>query len=314
MKTRISLILAILPLLSACDSGIQTECDLIELQGVISNGFDTRGQVTSKPYTAIIPSQTDPLNADVWFSPTGGTYTDTTLFRTISYIGPSVTNPSSDSSGKYLRYDANGAAMYCVGLYPQGVWSTTDGKNATATIDGSRDLMFADQKSGTNSSPLSTTPQQFDHKLTWVKIRVRSESHETGETWGNVMEIKISSASKATVNLGSGTVSFSGNQEIIAFEGNEEMPIMSTEFGDVMISPANALGSGTRYFNVSLKCGNHHKENVQVELTSETGEPYTGETAGKVFVLTLYFKTLKSMDYTATLASWEDEGRVLELE
>lgn len=318
MKLNIRNILAFLPLLAACNSEIQTDSDIIGLQGIISNEYDTKAAVVSNPYMAKVPSETEPLNADVWFSNTAGNYSDTDLHRTIEYIGPSVTNPSPDGSGKFLRYDAKGASIYCVGLYPLGAWTTTDGITATADIDGVNDLMFAPQKTGTNSSPFSATPQTFNHQLTWVKIVVRTDSNEKdyrtiSETWGHLRQITISSATKATLTLGTGAIDFSGNQEIIAFEGDAEILNEATELGDVMVSPAT-MTSGFWSFNISLTCDNYSKTNVPVRLAAMDGGTYSGSTVGKLFVLTLYFKSLTSVSYSATLQSWEDEGRVLELD
>lgn len=313
MMKKLLFFLCALPLVAGCSADTSVDGGEIGLNGVISSSFDTKAAITADAYTETIPSSDHPLNADIWFSYTSGNYSDNTLHRTINYIGPSVTSPSPDSKGQYLRYDTKGTDIYCVGLYPQGKWTSSDGITAKAEITGKEDLMFASQKSGNNSNPLNSSPQIFNHQLTWVKIGVRSESHETGETWGHVKKIWISSADTAAVTLGTGSVSYSGDEKFLVFDGDKEMPIMYTEFASVMVSPALANASDVRYFKVSVECENHEREDIVVLLNDNEGNHYKGATQGKVFVLTLYFKTLESIEFTTTLSSWEDEGRVLEL-
>jgi len=311
--------LYLLPLVAACSTENPSSGPVGLVVG-FEKSFGTKAGITAEAYKDSIPSSTNPLMADIWFSTTANTFpgsgtVSTTgdvidVHTTISYYGPTLTIPDPYTTGKYVHYPPAHGNIYCVGLYPQGAWAATDGgTTATATIDGEKDLMYADQKEGNDNNALSKSRQLYNHELTWVKIRVRSSEHTTGETWGKIKSIKVKSASQAKVNFSTNNVEYSGEQLITAFDSTGvEMPIMSTEFGSIFVSPTT---EGKYY--VDLVCENHHKEGIEILLTDNDGETYSGSTKGKVFVLTLYFKTLPTVDFTVSLSAWEDEGRTLVL-
>jgi len=316
----------ILPVFTACtaeapDAVIENK-ETIGLIAGFGDAFGTKASVSAEAYTDSIPSSANPLEAEVWFSTTKDTFKGQKYVSpkgdiidvrtTITYYGPTITVPDPYDGENRVTYPPNHGVVHCVGLYPQEVWKpSSDGLTATATIDGSSDLMYADQMSGSDENALSKTRQLFNHELTWIKIRVRSTEHATGETWGKIKKISVNSLPTAKVTFSTNTVEFTGTSTpIVAFDSTGvDMPIQSTEFGSVLVSPTN---SG-KYF-VNVECANHQRTNIEVSLTDNEGTAFSGSTKGQVFVLTLYFQTLETIDFTATLSSWEDESRTLKLE
>lgn len=329
---KIRYILLGLPLMSACSDiePVTTPETVGTTAVVISNTFgDTKASVSANAYTETVPSESAKLMADIWYSTTENTFLGTTqgtagvstdgltidAHRTITYQGPSITNSDINTGQTAIKYPT-GKTLYCVGLYPQGKWSAkTGGTTAEATVDGIQDLMYAPQISGTQADPLSAKAQQFAHQLCWIKIRLRSQDLTAGETWGKVNTVQIKTTPTATVNFDSGNVSFSGTETYLTAldstaAGGMKMPIMSTEVGSVMVSPI--ISSPTNGYTLKVVCQHHEKE-VTVPLTDNNGTAFTGNTAGKVFVITLYFSPLATIEFTASLSNWEDEARSLTL-
>lgn len=308
----------ILPLAVACTSEA-TYPDAIALRAGFGS-FDTKA-ASAQAYTDSIPSSDNPLKADVWFSTvkdtykgTGGVNQDGTsidVHTTITYYGPTITVPDPYSGDNYVHYPPYHGTVYCVGFYPQGKWRVSgDGKSATADIDGNTDLMYANQKDGSDDSSFTRSRQLYNHELTWLKVRVYSRKMAAGDTWGKIRKISVASANSAKVTFATDAVEYSGSTKIVAYESaGEIIPTTSTEFGSIMVSPTTE----GKYI-VDIECENYSKTGVEVNLTDSDGNAFTGTTKGQVFVLTLYFQALPSVDFSAMLSGWEDEVQSLVLE
>lgn len=308
----------ILPLLFAACS---TESSSDEPVG-LRVGFDnaTKSAAVAEAYVDSIPSASNPLEADIWFSTTKNTfvgkqeasvdYSSIDVHTKIIYYGPTITVPQPYDGEHFIHYPPSHGKVYCVGLYPQGKWiAAADGKSATAAIDGKTDLMYANQKEGSDDNSLSKTRQIYKHKLTWIKVRVYGRELATGDTWGKIKKISVKSESKAKISFDTDVVEYSDITDIIAYESEGEIiPTTSTEFGSILVSPTT-----NGKYTVGIECENHYKTGIEVSLTDNDGKPFTGNASGQVFVLTLYFQTLSSIDFTATLSNWEEEVRTLEL-
>lgn len=311
----------LLPILAvACTS--ETVCtDPIGLRAEFGSSFGTKAAVAANPYTETEPSSGKPLEADIWFSTTKDTYkggvnppldfSSFDVHTTITYLGPAITIPQPYSDGNYLHYPREHGKVYCVGLYPQGKWTASeDGKTATAAINGIDDLMYADQKEGSDDNSLSKTPQVYNHELTWLKIRVNGVSGVAAETWGKIKKISVKSETAAKVTFGTDKIEYSGEGYIVAYEpaGGTVIPTTSTEVGSILVSPTNSS-----FYTVKIECENYSKE-VNVTLTDNDGDPFSGETTGKVFVLSLVFQALPTIEHTATLSGWKVDGSILFME
>lgn len=319
------------PIIAACSKTEPVSVpDTVAVVARIVNGKydDTKATVVANAYTESVPSEKNPLEADIWFSTTKDTYLGTAYgtkgvsedglcvdaHRTITYMSPSITNPNLTGDQKVIKYPS-GKDLHCVGLYPRNAWQVTtpDGKHAYASIDGSQDLMYAPQLTGNQSVPLSAGTQKFSHELCWLKIRLRSQDLTAGETWGKVQKIEVASLSTANVDFSNDAVTFSGDTTMLcACDTLAAMPIMSTEFSSIFVSPTCGTETVKARYKVKVTC-EHNTKVAYVELTDEKGDNYIGNTAGKVFVLTLFFKPLSTMEFTASLTNWDDEARVVTL-
>ena len=156
-----TLVLIHMSTIVACDNydDIQTNSDNhISLKANITNIEESR--VTNGE--VITGTQAGGLNAAVWFSNTLGEYpivetpaapTYVPCHTTVTYDRNSPTtvyvNPESQENPLSYPITTTNKEIYCTGLYPPTGWSTINsGKGATHTIDGTQDLMFADQISG----------------------------------------------------------------------------------------------------------------------------------------------------------------------
>ena len=266
----------------------------------------------ASPYQGTTPSGSNPLDASVWFSTTSGTYeagavaNELPRHTEIRFNSSGLVYPVSD----VLLYPESGT-VYCVGLYPYSAteWTNTNAGGASSTshashlIDGSQDLMFAPQVSGTKESPISS-PLAFAHQLTWLKFNVQAESHSAKLAWGNITAITVTSPySRLTVDLSAGTASCNGDPTgISAFSGSEALKISLQQLGSVFCAPATS-------YDISVTTANLGTKNLPVGLNGPDGTTPIGSAdaaKGKMFVITLSFSDVNMIDATCTLTAWDD--------
>ena len=279
-------------------------------------GVTTRA--TATPYQGTTPSGSNVLDASVWFSTISGTYeaggTPNALPRhtEIQFNSTGLVYPVSD----VLLYPESGT-VYCVGLYPYSAsaWvnedasGAADNTKASHAINGTDDLMFAPQVSGSKASPISS-PLAFTHQLTWLKINVQAESHSAKLAWGNITAISVTSpGNKLTVDLSAGTASCnSTTTDISAFSGSQELKISLQQLGSVFCAPAAT-------YNISVTTANLGTKNLSVGLKGLDGTTPVGSAdaaKGKMFVITLSFSDVDMIDATCSLNTWEDTYQKIE--
>lgn len=291
--------------------------------GVADMEVSTRSAVTGTPYSGSAPSETNRLNAAVWFSTTPGKFIHAPespaylpCRTTIDFKGESVTyadydeSPTDDEPAISLKYPNNNAPVYCIGLHPASGWDSDDGVKISHAITGAEDLMFADQITGTWNSHFPK--QQYSHLLTWVKINFCAMTMEAARQWGGVTEITISSKDKLEIGLAETgeKVSYVGNDiKIKTFENAEGVlpSLTSTEAGSVLCSPA------TQY-TVKIKTTNNPDgKEIPIILTNLDYQPLTSssEAVGKLFIISLYFSPFNVIEGTCTLNYWNDQNEDL---
>ena len=291
--------------------------------GVADMEVSTRSAVTGTPYSGSAPSETNPLNAAVWFSTTSGNFIHEPVFpaylpcrTTMKFEGESVTyadydeNPTDNDPAISLKYPNNNDPVYCIGLHPASGWNSDDGVKISHPITGAEDLMFADQITGTWNSHFPK--QQYSHLLTWIKINFCAMTMEAARQWGGVTEITISSKDKLEIDLAEtgDKISYIGNDiEIKTFEKAEGLlpSLTSTEAGSVLCSPA------TEYI-VKIKTTNYPGgKDIPISLTNLDYQPLTSssEAVGKLFIISLYFSPFNVIEGTCTLNYWNDQNEDL---
>ena len=279
------------------------------------------GDIESRSvYLGETPNEDNPLKAWVWFSENqneygnnGGEPTYVPCRTVMEFDGSPVFAYNTD--GKNLKYKATPTdnvytPVYSVGFYPaEDVWSTTDGKTATATIDGTNDLMFASAIKGTWDVPFGRTEEnknlKFEHLLAWVKVCVCATSQEASATWGKIESISISSKKSISVDAGSGTVSYSEEGTVPVHTDVKNLHTTMQEIGEVFCSPATS-------YTITFKIGG---KTVSKEIAITPVDGITLEkdedAKGKLFILTLYFNEFDVVDAVCTLNAWDAQNEDL---
>jgi hypothetical protein len=177
-------------------------------------------------------------------------------------------------------YPTDDSPVYCVGFYPattpnstpERSWLLTDENSTTVTrsIIGHEDLMFAPQISGTWNNPMRY--QNFTHLLTWVRVVVNATSVEAPESWGNIKRISIVGKENVEINLGRGSVSYTGDEKefdvLSPNDPNIELTTALKEVGEILCSPPHKTYSetdNTMVYTVRVETVNHTKE-IDVKL------------------------------------------------
>ena len=316
--------MTLLAVLWSCSRIDDTENRFIGLSADVADmEVSTRSAVTGTPYSGSAPSETNPLNAAVWFSTTPGVFTHEPAYpaylpcrTTMEFEGESVTyadydeDPTDNDPAISLKYPNNNNPVYCIGLHPASGWNSDNGVKISHAITGAEDLMFADQITGTWNSHFPK--QQYSHLLTWVKINFCAMTMEAARQWGGVTEITISSKDKLEIDLAETgeKVSYVGNDiKITTFEKADGLlpSLTSTEAGSVLCSPA------TQY-TVKIKTTNYPDGKViPVILTDLDYQPLasSSEAVGKLFIISLYFSPFNVIEGTCTLNYWNGQNEDL---
>ena len=290
----------------------------------------TKAAVSASAYEWTSPSAEHPIEADIWFSTTEHTFpgngTNTPgsdvieVHKTITYNSNSYTFPDISETETLMSYPST-AKLYCIGFSPRGKWSwnTTSGKaeSVAGLVDGSTDILYAPEISGTGTAKMTT--QTFKHALTWIKVRVRAFTTDASATWGKLQKIEIETNDKATYDVKSNSMVFSQSEsapvKITAYEDStgEDIPSTSKQVGSVFVAPVYGTSEespASLKFKVTTEEWADGKE-VTVNLIDENGNYGIGNTAGKLYVVTLSFKSLNIIEASATLTPWEDEAYTL---
>lgn len=278
----------------------------------------TRTAVEANPYEGIYPSTETPLEAAVWFSKTSGVYEDTKsdtethlpIRSTAIFASDGWTYPEKYNN-ENLKYPINNDQVYCVGLYPQTGWSI-DAEATTLVshvIDGTTDLMFASQISGTWNTPFST-PLNFGHLQTWIKVCICATSEEAPDAWGKVTDIKIFTDDKVTVRLADGTKTYSTTKkELDLIETSIPLEITTTQISEegVFCAPATS-------YTLEVTTEEQGTKIITIENLynlSNTKIKDKNDLIGKLCVLTLYFNEFATINGVCTLEAWSNEGENL---
>jgi len=290
----------------------------IMLQASIGE-VENSSRVAASPFRGKYPTTEQPLDAAVWFSLTSEKYGNNSsnvlpCHTTITFTDDTPQPAKYDGIG--LVYptptegETEGANVYCVGFHPAADWqSVDDNQYAEHEIDGVKDLMFAPRIEGNWNSHFQG--QKYQHLLTWLKINVCATNMDAADTWGNIEEITITSRKKVKIKLSDG--SFTYTEDIVpisvfkAGEGGAEseaipLKIAMQEVGSVLCSPPSATrkimnDDGTETFE------NEYVVTIKTDKIEEKKELYVDlnlanvqQAAGKLYVLTFYFKPFRLVE------------------
>lgn len=299
------------------DGAVQTKAD----EGASAN-----------PYTGQ-PSQDNKLKVALWFSYTPGSYSHNPAVP--QYL-PCATTATYESSTRMdirsddnillypiaadLNYASTGDKVYCVGFHPHTGWTQLIGSGTNSSshdINGSEDLMFADQIVGSYSKNFAS--QQYDHLLTWIKLNLNATSLEAASVWGEVeyvifvtpnQEVNIAFSNDLTPS----TVTYEeGLKELnLALPSDKSLDITTKTFCQVFSAPpakgetANAYG-----YTIKVKTKNLPEKEIFVTLKKEdnvTPIESAEYAIGKLFVINLRFNDVAVVEGVCTLKQWDDQS------
>lgn len=272
-----------------------------------------------------------PFTAAVWFSTTSGKYDETPTdtkchlpaHTTIAFKGLQLEYATYNNQNLQYPTGDDPATVYCVGLYPadrtDGMikWETdTEFTTATRAINGTEDLMFATEISGTWNEPFKVSADNkylsFKHQLTWVKVQVCATDIDAIDHWGRLESLSIKTQSGITINLADGKSTFSG--EYIDINCNVEEQELHTTLSEV----ASVLCSPEMIYNLTVKTELGGEQNVPIRLiNNDTGKEIENisDVQGMNVVITLHFgKNDNVIEGMCTLDSWKDQAEDIYLQ
>lgn len=294
------------------------------------------------------PTEQTPFKADVWFSLTKGKYEhnpsaneELSIPAKVPVTFTSTQATDAKLSGKNLLYPldpdkAQQDPVYCVGLYPgesagDSDWSyeLIDSKTKfTHAINGSQDLMFADQLEG--SYNVNFAPQNYKHLLTWIKVNVSATSAEAAKVWGQVRELSVGSRESSVEVIVSGDsdteIAFSGDTLAIAAKdvpgkNPEGLSVIGQTVASLfcsgpytMVKNSNNSSDPLGYW-ITVKTYNiTDAKSVFVPITWDSGiSVQDRDPKGKLFIINLYFNEVSVVSGVCTLHYWEDTAEDLYL-
>lgn len=332
MRNLIILILAG-TLWCGCSGSLDPERSDISLKASVGE-ISVKSNAKADPFEGT-PNANNKLPVNLWFSYTPGKYSHNPDESTCLPCATSAVYENSNRhdiklpNGSILQYpipDNNDAKkVYCVGFSPQDGWGApanfTEVTSAQHTINGSEDLMFAEQMEGSYKDNFPV--QEFKHLLTWVKINLSATSIGAAGVWGEIEELKITTPNNIVEIVFPNTAPANGTKSTISYEGEEEelqlellpsdksLNNTSKTFGQVFCAPPIETGEGNYGYKISVKTKNIGTKEIFVELKQEDGKTGLGSSdfaIGKTFVINLRFNEVAIIEGECTLRHWDDQN------
>lgn len=297
------------------------------------------------------PTEQTPFTADVWFSLTKGKYENNPSANEelsipakvpVTFTSTQATDAILEEKNLLYPLDPDKAQQdpaYCVGLYPgesagDPDWSyelidNNSKTKFTHTINGSQDLMFADQLEG--SYNVNFAPQNYKHLLTWIKVNVSATSAEAAKVWGPVTKLSVGSRESSVEVIVSGDsdteIAFSGDTLAIAAtnvpnKNPEGLSVIGQTVASLFcsgpytkIKNSNNTSDPLGYWITVSTDNITDAKSVFVPITWDSGIPADErDPKGKLFIINLYFNEVSVVSGVCTLHYWEDTVEDLYLE
>lgn len=297
---------------------------------------------TRAPFEGSIASD-NTLTAVVLGSTTTADYTTRYCDGTITFADD--TNAKGfDTTPKY--YPVSDATVYFCALYPTALADWKDiATTAKYTFDGKTDVMAAAEKEGKKSTAMAGTHPSFEfkHLLTKLIVKVKAHDEAAQNVWGDITGITLVKAMNgdvfdtaevtlATGAAATGTAAFSNPAadgmtfyriDAAAYTDNavddaDNKIALTTTAEEVAYSLVAPIIADNDAKHITLKVDTKLGETVTTKEVSfdlykvkvnDTDEalPFTGDTQGKAFEVTLTFKATEIVA-KATVTDWVKGG------
>ena len=212
-----------------------------------------------------------------------------------------------------------------IGLHPKEGWSTqgNEGKIAEFTFDGSDDVMFAPEETGNyaKDNTENILDLRFKHLLTWLKFKIKAENDNVAKSWGKVLEMKISSGNKVSIDLMEeysfeSCVEFSGGNGYLSLykvDSDEVFPATNgfelTHTGNfreeayVLCEPVLATAENLADYTLYIK-SERREVSLPIDLKRNNTTFFEGSTRAKHFTLNLTFMVGSAVMIQAEATDW----------
>ncbi|MBR5301039.1 MAG: fimbrillin family protein [Bacteroidales bacterium] len=298
-------------MICGCVKNIETpagECDIM-LKASVSNVQVSTKTKAVNAYEGSVPSEKHILETDLWFSLNSGDYSTAVPTDELTNV-PCHTYATfnsgditpifyNDNNTQPLKYPTSGAPVYCVGLYPKGVWEFANGR-FEADVTGEQDLMLAPEISGQWNAQFGTNETnspKFNHVLTWLKVVLCATSYAAIENWGEITDVTVKGLPTRIFAQKDGSVTFGNTtQDIMLIPDGKSYPLSITniDLGAITCAPADSYT-----FTIETADGMKAQKTMSID---------GGFKAGYQYVMVLYFDSLTVIDGVCTLVPWENQN------
>lgn len=323
-------------LLFSCNRITSYEGDERIAMSAIVNDMGGVESKAADPFEGITSNKN--LKAKVLFSFESGKYINAAIAPW--YIPSHTEVEYSGSDLTFIKYKENNViyptstdiaqghsgTVYTVGLYPATEDWTIEkgGTSASYPIDGSTDIMFSDQISGTWTDPL--TVQEYSHLQTWIRVLASANTIDAGAQWGKIQKVTIKSSDSIVITFpeenATSTVTYSDTRkDIIVYDKDTDtenpegrsLSITTSPLGEVFVSPQTTLSVSV--YTSTFPEGK--TVNIQLHDISNNIIPESAiseKVTGHLFVLNLNFNPLSIIEGICTLQYWNDQDEDIYLE
>lgn len=299
-----------------------------------STTMNASGVATRTPFEGAIGT-TNQLVARVVTSTTANFLGSPYANGTMTFKGAGAVSYDAGATGTTTFPDATNS-VYLFGLYPS-TWTVSNGGQATYTFTGKEDAM-ATQKVATKRSDVVASTYQvlnFEHLLTRLEVKL-SAADAAAAIIGDIASVKLVGNRTSTTpiedqvtilnNADEMVVSFApGANNTLDFYGLTEDADGEKVYSDItmadyalttdaelvaysMVAPVTASEANKEEYILEIATELDGSKYIGIDLMAAAGEAFVGNTAGKSFTISLYFKSNEQIMVDVTVEDWEEEG------
>jgi len=337
MKKSLFMIFAAAALVSCSESEINNPIDGEDVQITLrSNTIDASGEATRAPFEGAI-NTTNILEARVLTS-IAETFTGTPYANGIMrFKGGIATNYEVTGLTGSSKFPDAMSNVYLFGLYPEN-WTITNPAQATFVFTGKEDVMATEKVTTKQDDVVAGSYKvlSFKHLLTRLEVKL-SAAVPAATALGDITSINlIGSKSNSTTpikntvlvanNVTPMTTTFSAAAvNTMPFYGmtfaddvktfsddvaaNYVLTTDATFVGYSMVAPVEATAENKEEYFLEINSTlSAQPKRVAVDLMSSAQAEFVGNTAGRVFVISLYFKSDSEISVTVDVEDWDEQG------
>jgi hypothetical protein len=227
--------------------------------------------------------------------------------------------------------------VYVYGLYPKNTWDVANANNPNGLIfTGKEDVMASGAVLLTKASVAAGPPYttlQFKHLLTRLRVKLSGAAKAltvvdrvtaislVGATDGVQVDDKVN---LTYTNVGAPSVTFSSSSAtslpfyaLGSFNGsnytNDAIDVLANTLSDEgqfvgysLVGAVDASDSAKEYY-LKITTGGGDKK-IAVDLVKTDGTPFVGSTAGRSFIVSVYFKSNEQITANAEVLGYEEGG------